>query len=209
MESFSQHLENDPTYDQEQTESEGNEVVEQLIKLDINENAQMIRKFYDDKTKPIRIVGNAKVYLEPITIKNYMQFKKINDAVCNYIFNEKLYCIASRLQEFARLAYYIDVAIGGLLIMYIKEGDGTFFLNLGVLEPYQQCGIGTSILEYALRVAQILTPIKAYSLQLQGSNERAIKFYEKYGFVKDKDIIKNFYTDEPKDALLYIKKFRE
>ncbi|CAP30908.2 Protein CBG11814 [Caenorhabditis briggsae] len=209
MESSSPHLENDQTYEQEKTESEENEVVKQLIKLKINKNAQMIRKFYDGKTKPIRIAGNAKVYLEPITIKNCMQFKKINDAVCNYIFNEKLYFIASRSQEFARLAYYNDVAVGGLLIMPIKEGDGTFFLNLGVLEPYQQCGIGTIILEYALRVAQILTPIKAYHLQLQGSNERAIKFYEKHGFVKGKDIIENFYTDEPKDALLYIKQFRE
>ncbi|CAO4384619.1 unnamed protein product [Caenorhabditis nigoni] len=193
MESSNPHLENDQAYEQEKTESEENEVVERLIKLKINKNAQMIRKFYDGKTKPIRIAGNAK------------QFKKINDAVCNYIFNEKLYFIASRSQEFARLAYYNDVAVGGLLIMPIKEGDGTFFLNRGVLEPYQQCGIGTIILEYALRVAQILTPIKAYSLQLQESNERAIKFYEKHGFVKDKDIIKNLYTDEPKDALLYTK----
>ncbi|PIC11765.1 hypothetical protein B9Z55_027531 [Caenorhabditis nigoni] len=86
----------------------------------------MVRKFYDGKTKPIRIAGNAKEYLEPITIKNCMQFKKINDAVCNYTFNEKLYFIASRSQEFARLAYYNDVAIGGLLIMPITEGDETF-----------------------------------------------------------------------------------
>ncbi|CAO4384563.1 unnamed protein product [Caenorhabditis nigoni] len=127
-------------------------MVEQFNRLKINKNVQMVRKFYDGKTKPIRIAGNAKEYLEPITIKNCMQFKKINDAVCNYTFNEKLYFIASRSQEFARLAYYNDVA---------------------------------------------------------GSNERAIKFYEKYGFVKNENIIKNFYHNEPKDALLYIKKFRE
>ncbi|CAO4384569.1 unnamed protein product [Caenorhabditis nigoni] len=74
MESFSQHLENEPTYEQEQTAPEESEVVEQFNKLKINKNAQMIRKFYDGKMKPIRIVGNAKVYLEPITIKNWALF---------------------------------------------------------------------------------------------------------------------------------------
>ncbi|PIC11657.1 hypothetical protein B9Z55_028940 [Caenorhabditis nigoni] len=52
MESFSQHLENEPTYDQVQTESIKNEMVEQFNELKINMNAQMIKTFYDGKTKP-------------------------------------------------------------------------------------------------------------------------------------------------------------
>lgn len=57
-------------------------------------------------------------------------------------------------------------------------------LDIGVLREYWNCGIGSALLEQALRVARETLGLEIISLAVRSDNLPAIHLYQKFGFEK-------------------------
>ena len=73
-------------------------------------------------------------------------------------------------------------------------------LSISVRNEMQSKGIGTLLLKSMLDQCKVMNYKKIF-LEVRVSNEKAINFYEKFGFSKDA-IRNNYYTDNLEDALL-------
>ena len=73
-------------------------------------------------------------------------------------------------------------------------------LSLSVRNEMQSKGIGTLLLKSMLDQCKVMNYKKIF-LEVRVSNEKAINFYEKFGFSKDA-IRNNYYKDNSEDALL-------
>ena len=83
--------------------------------------------------------------------------------------------------------------------------DRFHIISFAILEKYRKNKVGTVLMNKIVYLAQKrYFNIKKISLYVMSSNEIAIKFYEKHGFVKYK-ILKNYYESFNQDGFLYIK----
>lgn len=83
--------------------------------------------------------------------------------------------------------------------------DRFHIISFGILEKYRKNKLGTTLMNKITYLAQKrYFNIKKISLYVMSSNEIAIKFYEKNGFVKYK-ILKNYYESFNQDGCLYMK----
>ena len=73
-------------------------------------------------------------------------------------------------------------------------------LSISVRNEMQSKGIGTLLLKSMLDQCKVMNYKKIF-LEVRVSNEKAINFYEKFGFSKDA-VRNNYYTDNSEDALL-------
>ncbi|UMM41021.1 hypothetical protein L5515_017468 [Caenorhabditis briggsae] len=178
-----------------------NDAVDKLVPL--------IQRF-DVNGKPLRtIAGNIPVHLGEITPHNILQLKKLNEAVFPIAYNDKFYVEARTCGDLGRLAYYNDVVVGAVCcrIDDISDEKSLYLMTLGTLAAYRQCGIGTILINYALKLCKKLEEVKTMYLHVQVNNEKAVSFYEKHGFVND-GIIEDYYRISPRDAYLLIKRIR-
>ena len=83
------------------------------------------------------------------------------------------------------------------LLMVLDEGDIT---NVAVKRDWQREGIGNFMMESLIRLAADLG-VTTIHLEVRDGNERAIRLYERVGFVRD-GIRKKYYTDPTEDAVL-------
>ena len=83
------------------------------------------------------------------------------------------------------------------LLMVLDEGDIT---NVAVKRDRQREGIGNFLMESLIRLAADLG-VTTIHLEVRDGNERAIRLYERVGFVRD-GIRKKYYTDPTEDAVL-------
>jgi len=72
--------------------------------------------------------------------------------------------------------------------------------NIAVDKPYQQCGIGSLLVEALIKSAQNYEMI-GLTLEVRASNQAAIALYHKHGF-KTEGYRKNFYSNPKEDALI-------
>ena len=73
-------------------------------------------------------------------------------------------------------------------------------LSISVRNEMQSKGIGTLLLKSMLDQCKVMNYKKIF-LEVRVSNEKAINFFEKFGFSKDASR-NNYYTDNSEDALL-------
>lgn len=83
------------------------------------------------------------------------------------------------------------------LLMVLDEGDIT---NVAVREDRQNEGIGTFIVQGLVRIASDLG-LSVIHLEVRKGNEKAIRLYERCGFIPD-GLRRNYYSDPTEDALL-------
>ena len=89
--------------------------------------------------------------------------------------------------------------LGFLIFSPIKPE--AHLLSIAVIETQQYKGIGSLLLKSMISQCKAMG-INQVFLEVRASNERAIGFYQKYGFKKDA-IRENYYSgDIPEDALL-------
>lgn len=79
-------------------------------------------------------------------------------------------------------------------------------MTVTVLKPYRRYGIGSQLLEEAMKDCAQKKNIKFMKLHVQSSNEAALEFYKKHGFeVAEK--LENYYTDLlPADCYVLVKR---
>lgn len=89
--------------------------------------------------------------------------------------------------------------LGFLIFSPIKPE--AHLLSIAVIETQQYKGIGSVLLKSMISQCKAMG-INQVFLEVRASNEKAIGFYQKYGFKKDA-IRENYYSgDIPEDALL-------
>jgi len=85
-------------------------------------------------------------------------------------------------------------------IIFSPISPEAHILSISVRNEMQTKGIGTLLLKSMLDQCKVMNYKKIF-LEVRVSNEKAINFYEKFGFSKDA-IRNNYYTDNSEDALL-------
>ncbi|MGH2162104.1 N-acetyltransferase family protein, partial [Enterococcus faecalis] len=70
-----------------------------------------------------------------------------------------------------------------------------WLLSIGVSPDFQRQGIGSSLLLYVKDMAQI-SGIHKLSLRVMATNQEAIRFYQKHGFVQEAHFKEEFYINE-------------
>ena len=84
-------------------------------------------------------------------------------------------------------------------IIFSPISPEAHILSISVRNEMQSKGIGTLLLKSMLDQCKVMNYKKIF-LEVRVSNEKAINFYEKFGFSKDA-IRNNYYTDNSEDAL--------
>ena len=106
------------------------------------------------------------------------------------------------------LAHYfvleIDNCVEGYIGLWIDENADV--INFYISKEYQGMGFGSMLFDFAVRLCK-MSRVKALSLEVRVSNERAISLYKKYGFI-DSHIRHNYYEDG-EDAIVMIKNYQE
>lgn len=102
-------------------------------------------------------------------------------------------------------ANYFVLDIDGNVCGYIGvwiDVDHSEIINFYVDQEYQSMGFGSMMLEFVIELCT-MSNVPNISLEVRRSNEKAIKLYNKYGFVYSHDR-KKYYKDG-EDALVLIK----
>ena len=89
--------------------------------------------------------------------------------------------------------------LGFLIFSPIKPE--AHLLNIAVKESEQSKGMGSLLVKSMFSQCKAMG-VKKIFLEVRISNEKAIKFYQKYGFQKDAIREKYYSGDNPEDALL-------
>ena len=79
-------------------------------------------------------------------------------------------------------------------------------VSIAVLKEYRRMGIGSSLLKSTIDAVKNYYKAEAMYLEVRLSNYAAIKFYEKFGFVKAR-IIRGYYRDG-EDAFVMVLRFK-
>lgn len=102
-------------------------------------------------------------------------------------------------------ANYFVLDIDGMVRGYIGvwiDVDRAEVINFYVDKEYQSMGFGSMMLEFVIELCK-MSNVPNISLEVRRSNEKAIKLYNKYGFVYSYDRVR--YYKDGEDALVLIK----
>lgn len=95
----------------------------------------------------------------------------------------------------------VDKKFGGYIGTWIEQ-DHSEIINFFVLEEYQGNGFGKMMLEFVIELISSVG-VPSISLEVRPSNEKAVKLYEKYGFIFSHR--RERYYRDGEDALVLIK----
>jgi len=88
-------------------------------------------------------------------------------------------------------------------------GSRMYMMTLGVLAPYRNLGIGSKLVEHAIKICSKQPGVTDIYLHVQVNNDVGIEFYKKFGFVIV-DTIKNYYKKiDPPDCYVLQKKLHK
>ncbi|RIB17934.1 acyl-CoA N-acyltransferase [Gigaspora rosea] len=133
-----------------------------------------------------------RIALGDVTQNNLGQLKRLNMVLFPVSYSEKFYKDVLEAGEFAKLAYFNDICVGAVccrkepIPSTSPKQAKLYIMTLGVLAPYRNLGLGTSLLKHILHHATSGVPatpkFTEIYLHVQISNEEALKFYKKYDF---------------------------
>lgn len=118
--------------------------------------------------------------------------------------------VARGYDEFTRFVTVNDVIIGGISarVEADEEGPGEKHLHiliLLVLPRYRRLGLASKMLKWLTAEARKSGGgLKALRLHVQKSNEAAVAFYKRHGFVVVEEL-PGYYTDIPSPDALYMR----
>ncbi|MEN3046222.1 MAG: ribosomal protein S18-alanine N-acetyltransferase [Candidatus Hydrothermales bacterium] len=105
--------------------------------------------------------------------------------------------------------YFTVLELDGMIIGYLIAGEyekSYHLKNIAVRKNFQSMGYGKILLEDLIKKAK--RELKSYIfLEVRVTNERAIKFYEKFGFKKVR-LIRGYYSFK-EDAYEYLLKLNK
>lgn len=109
-----------------------------------------------------------------------------------------------------QLAAIYENKVIGFIVMRILSTDAEIH-NIAVRRQYSKMGIGKRLLDKAVQRAILYQGVEQIWLEVRESNQNAIGFYQKNGFIVTGER-KKFYSNPTEDALLMVlevKSFRQ
>ena len=128
------------------------------------------------------------------------------------LYSDNIYNTISREEKKTHgiLAYFNnDIAVGEICFWFEPSEDNLkmYIMTIGVLETYRKRGIGTALLEEAIKMNKNNKNEKAKEIYLHVhvDNEASMSFYEKHGFQKG-DLLPDYYSSlDKKGAYVFSK----
>jgi ribosomal protein S18 acetylase RimI-like enzyme len=156
---------------------------------------------------PIRIIT------APVNRNNVEALRKLNASTFPVSYNQKFYDdVLNTPGSVTMLGYYKETIVAAICCR-IEEKDGVkqiYIMTLCVLAAYRRRGVGSFLLDKALKAVQTapeLKDVKAMYLHVQTNNDAALEFYKKAGF-NIEDTLKGYYKHiEPPDCHILRKHF--
>lgn len=99
-----------------------------------------------------------------------------------------------------------DQTVSGFLVMRLITNKDNHnpsvleILNIATEKNYQRKGLGTKLIEIAIRTANEICPANIW-LEVRASNRSALRFYKKHGFTEEY-VRRNFYSDPVEDGIV-------
>lgn len=89
----------------------------------------------------------------------------------------------------------VDDYVIGYVMFWIKYENQGHIISIAVDKNYRRRGAGTELLVRAISILALL-PIDAIYLEVRQSNAAAVRFYERFNFIKDRVVIGYYDTGE-------------
>merc|ERR1711934_100104 len=140
------------------------------------------------------------------TCKNIEQLKMIYSVVFPVRYSEQFFkdVVTNADSGLIKLAYHNAVMVGGICCRLEEADQKVYIMTIGILAPYQRCGIGSKLLAEVLsNVEKDFPKVKEVYLHVQEGRDDAVAFYQKHGFVQG-EALQNYYknADPPHATVL-------
>ncbi|KAK6460091.1 acyl-CoA N-acyltransferase [Scheffersomyces coipomensis] len=157
-------------------------------------------------------MGRDIVSLDDLTVNNLGVFKKINEVVLPTSYPEQWYKDSLNADQIVKLAYYSELPVAAIKAKTIntshKAGtyehmqqqqinskiipNAVYIESFAVLPAYRGVGIGKKLLDFIIEETKNKF-VHEILLHVHIDNKTTIEWYEKHGFIKDDDIVKDYY----------------
>jgi ribosomal protein S18 acetylase RimI-like enzyme len=107
-----------------------------------------------NKEKPKRKIASLEVKFGEVNSKNYEQLRILNYVTLPVIYSEQFYEYLTSMKRYSKMAYVKDVLVGAISCKEDIEPSGKrvcYIMTITVLKPYQRYGIGSQLLEQAIK----------------------------------------------------------
>ncbi|KAK9762078.1 N-alpha-acetyltransferase 50 [Basidiobolus ranarum] len=156
-----------------------------------------------------KVENTSKFTIQPVTEENVTKLRRLNSVLFPVNYSEHFYRAVLETGEMAKLAYFKDTCVGTVCCRReeIPDAEGQiqlYIMTLGVLSPYRRCGLGSILLQHIFKECEKEENIQKIYLHVQTGNEEALKFYEKFGFIKS-HLVEHYYRRirDPNAFVLY------
>ncbi|MEE0938266.1 ribosomal protein S18-alanine N-acetyltransferase [Methanobrevibacter sp.] len=95
-----------------------------------------------------------------------------------------------------------DNYVIGYVMFWIKYENQGHIISIAVDKNYRRLGAGTELLVRAISILSMLK-IDAIYLEVRQSNDGAVRFYEKFNFIKDR-VVPGYYEDGDAAIIMYL-----
>ncbi|KAK9762815.1 N-alpha-acetyltransferase 50 [Basidiobolus ranarum] len=151
----------------------------------------------DNHLYPPKNEATSKFTIQSVTEENLTKLRRLNSVLFPVKYSEHFYRALLETGEMAKLVYFKDTCVGTVCCRReeIPNTEGQiqlYIMTLGVLSPYRRCGLGAILLQHILKECEKEKNIRKIYLHVQTGNEEALKFYEKFGFIKS-HLVEHYY----------------
>ncbi|KAF1756566.1 hypothetical protein GCK72_013019 [Caenorhabditis remanei] len=155
--------------------------------------------------KEVRV--DPPVRLEEITQENVKELKSVIESTMTNLFEDESYEGAIALKEHGRLAFLDGVPVG-YVMTELYENRKVLVTSIGVPFAHRKCGVGSVLMKHVQSLCEQLGQVKKLSLYIQPTNARGIRFFESHG-LKRKELLRNYYSGEPREAWRMTRRIRK
>eukprot|EP00128_Syssomonas_multiformis_P018958 Colp12_sorted_trinity150504_noHs@341 len=117
---------------------------------------------------------SSEIELCDLTTDNVKQFRSLNAGIFPINYSDRFYKEALQAGEFAKLAYFDHILVGGVCCKVVNDANGNkscYIMTLACLPTYRNRGIGGALLKHILNVCTQQEDILSVHLHVQSNNE--------------------------------------
>lgn len=160
-------------------------------------------------------MGRNIITLDSLTVNNIGTFKKLLQVTLPTTYPETWYNDSFNNDQIVSLAFYSELPVGQIRGKLMNSShnipsfesantsqlpsnsipNAIYIESFSVLEAYRQLGIGSKLLEWIIEQAKEKF-IHEIFLHVHVVNTKAIEWYEKKGFKRSSDVVKDYYKQQ-------------